>query len=297
MNDEPTIIDTDHEPSMAVALRNEPEPALPATAQVHRVNEVAEALLPAYQKASTLELTEAEKAALTAPFDDKDVEVRPHDGLLYIPHIVISDRLCQVFGPGKWCTVRRREWLEGNRVYAEWVLLIRGVFVGESVGAMDYHPGNPKMNYSDALEGTRGECIRRIAGKELGCGSQVWRPSYCREWSAKNACQVRGKWERRLTDYTPSKVETTPRDEQPIKAAPKAKEGAKTTPIEPDKLRKRFIEVLGDQKGKFVDLAIKAGWLLPTEGIEDLDEKYLPRDKAALDKLMEDLKNIDVPTP
>lgn len=267
-----------------------PEPPPPSTAVQNRIGEVSEALIPAYQKASTLELTDSEVAALTADFPDCDVEIKPHDGLLYIPHIAISDRLCEVFRPGKWCMVRRREWLEGNRIYAEWVLLIRGCLIGESVGAMDYHPNNPKMNYSDALEGTRGECIRRIAAKELKCGSQVWRPAYCRQWMAKNAAQVHGKWQRRLTDYTAPTPPAPLRDTQPVKAAPSATQPAKKAAPDPAKVRARFIELIEPHKAKFVDLAIKAGWLLETEGLADLNDKYLPKDKAAFDKLMYDIE-------
>lgn len=279
-----------------------PEPIMlpPSSAVQNRIGEVSEALTPAYQKASTLELTDSEVTALTADFPDCDVEIRPHDGLLYIPHIAISDRLCEVFRPGKWCMVRRREWLEGNRIYAEWVLLIRGCLIGESVGAMDYHPNNAKMNYSDALEGTRGECIRRIAAKELSCGSQVWRPAYCRAWVAKNACRVQGKWERRLTDYTAPAEQATLREVQPAKVAPSATQrGKKTDVAAPDpavKLRARFMEIIEPHKAQFVDLAIKAGWLLETERLSDLDDKYIPKDKAALDKLISSLQT-DVPTP
>src|SRR5437899_3215444 len=73
-----------------------PKPSGTATAQELRVVQVSEALLPAYQKASTLELTDAEIEALMAPFPDSAVEIRPHDGLIYLPHINISDRLNQV---------------------------------------------------------------------------------------------------------------------------------------------------------------------------------------------------------
>lgn len=286
-----TTNDTIEEPNLALAR---PEPPEPAPGINNRTNEVNQALLPAYQKASALELTEAEGKALMEPFQDHEVEIRPHDGLLYIPHIAISDRLCQIFGPGKWCMVKRREWIEGNRIYGEWVLLIRGCFVGESIGCMDYHPGNAKMNYSDALEGTRGECIRRIAGKELGCGAQVWRPAYTRQWQAKYAVNVKGRWERRLVDYTAPREATPPEGGAPAQNVSKANPEPAKPPVK--NLRKRFMEVIEPHKVQFVDLAIKAGWLLPTEGLADLPDRYIPKDKATLDKLMKDLTELP-PTP
>lgn len=166
----------------------------PVTAAQLRVEQVGELLAHAYEKASTLDMTDKEVDELTAPFPDDIVEIRPHDGLIYIPHIHISARLHKVFRPGKVAMVKRQISVRDNRIYGEWVMLIRGCFVGESIGAMDYHPNNPKMNYADAAEGTRGECIRRIAGKELSCGNQVWNPEYSRQWVTKYAEQRNGKW-------------------------------------------------------------------------------------------------------
>src|ERR1700731_4277206 len=91
------------------------EPARP-TARDMRVMEISSALAPAYAKAGTLELTAEETAALTAPFPDSVVEKRPHDGLYYIPHILISDRLTKVFRPGRWTMLRRWENIEHNNI-------------------------------------------------------------------------------------------------------------------------------------------------------------------------------------
>jgi hypothetical protein len=180
-------------------------------AGVNRVVEINEALLPAYQKAGTLVLTDAEREKLIAPFPDSLVAQRPHDKLLYIPHIAISDRLCQVFGPGQWSLLRRREWVEGNQIFAEWVLIVKGIFIGESIGAMTYHPSNLNMNYSDALEGTRGECLRRIAAKVLGCGSQVWYPDYAAKWANANKAATTSfrddKWHNPTNGESPPEIE------------------------------------------------------------------------------------------
>ncbi len=155
-------------------------PRLP-TAKEKRVEEVNGGLVDAYKKAGTLILTDQERVDLTAQFEDALVEKRPHDGLWYIPHIHISDRLTRVFGPGQWTVIRRWESIEGNIIYAEWVMVVRGVYIGESVGAAEYHPANKRQNFSDALESTRGEAIRRVAAKYLSCGSQVWSPTFKRE--------------------------------------------------------------------------------------------------------------------
>lgn len=161
----------------------------PKTAQQMRVVEVSEALIPIYQRASMLELTDEEVAAITAPFPDETVEVRPNDGLIYIPHIFISDRFNQVFKPGRWSLLRRREWYDEAEevMYGEYVLAIRGCYVGESVGGHPFPRSNKKLNYSDVLESTAAEALRRIGGKRLSCGSQVWNPEYARQWVARYA--------------------------------------------------------------------------------------------------------------
>jgi hypothetical protein len=184
------------------------------TAAQARVQEVTDALAPAYARASTLELTDAEIEALTAPFPDSAVEIRPHDGLSYIPHIHISNRLNAVIKPGRWAIVCRRHWMADNVMYGEYVLLVRGCYVGEAVGGHPYVPSNPKTNYSDALESTRAEALRRICGKSLGVGAQVWDPEYSRNWQSTYAHQQNGKWYKHL------KPSNLPQESSPSPASP-----------------------------------------------------------------------------
>ncbi len=171
--------DADVEPA-AIAATADRQAVPVLTAAQARVEEVNAALAAAYEQASTLDLTEAEAARLMERFPDDAVEIRPHDGLLYLPHILIRRRLNEVFTPGKWSLIRRREWTQGNTIYGEYVLVIRGAFIGETIGGHEYVPTNPKVNYSDALESTAAEALRRIAAKLLSCGDQVWDPGYCR---------------------------------------------------------------------------------------------------------------------
>lgn len=176
------------------AAEAKPPTATPATPQQMRVMEVSQALEPAYARASTLELTDGEIEQLMAPFPDAIVDIRPHDGLIYISHIHISNRLNKIFKPGKWSLICRRHWLEGTTMYGEYVLLIRGCFVGESIGGHPYVASNPKTNYSDALEATAGEALRRICGKRLSCGSQVWEGDYAKNWVSTFAHKKGTSW-------------------------------------------------------------------------------------------------------
>jgi hypothetical protein len=211
------IVNDDSNPELMPARRTEQslkvaDKPTASTSQQLRIMEVSQALEPAYQKASTLELTDEEIAALTAPFPDEAIEIRPHDGLIYLPHINISDRLNKVFKPGKWALICRRHWVQEGTMYGEYVMLVRGCFIGESVGGHPYYqPNNPKTNYSDTLESTAAEALRRIAGKRLSCGSQVWHPDYARDWVAKHAFQQGGRWMRRPIEVLQRKAQEADR--------------------------------------------------------------------------------------
>ncbi len=267
------------EPPHAVTVQDLTKQALATiTPQQARVGEVSEALMGAYGRASTLELTEGEIEGLLAPFEDSQVEIRPHDGLIYIPHIHISNRLNRVFKPGKWSLVCRRHWLEGGTLYGEYVLLVKGCFVGESVGGHQYQPNNPKTNYSDSLESTAAEALRRICGKRLGCGSQVWEPEYARDWVERYGVLDRGKWSKRPAlppapvppPQPVQTVKTPPRPYvAPAKAAPKAK------PVTLDAFQERCKAKLVAKAQSdpavapyWQRYAVAKGWILENEPIE-----------------------------
>ncbi len=160
-----------------------------------RIDSVARMLDAAYQRASLLELTDEESSRLTADFGDDDVRAgaKGNQDLLYIEAASIRRRLLTVFGPGRWVPVCRRIWTEeyatqkgkAIRVYTDVVLLIRGCYVGEAIGAGSYFPNNPSQDYSDASEAGQSEALRRICGKTLGVGLQVWNKMFCESWKAR----------------------------------------------------------------------------------------------------------------
>jgi hypothetical protein len=235
-----------------------------------RVDEVSQSLMLAYERASTLVLTDEEAEQLMGLFPDEQIEIRPHDGLIYLPHIAISRRLSEVFKPAAWSMIQRRAWIEGNRVYAEYVMVIRGCFVGEAVGAHDFQPTNPKMNYSDSLESARAEALRRIAGKSLSCGDQVWQPAYSRRWVADHADK------RRVEVDGKSKVQWVRLDETfghaPKRPAPAKENGHRETTTtgvdaEAEKHRRDWTDyVSGD----------------PPPLLEDVNSKAIPEIKAII---------------
>lgn len=264
----------------------------PLTPQQARAVEVTEALLPAYQRASTLEMTDAEIEAIMAPFPDSAVEIRPHDGLIYIPHIHISDRLNRVFKPGKWALVQRRHWLEGATMYGEYVLLIRGCYVGESIGGHPYQPNNPKVNYSDTLESTAAEALRRIAGKRLSCGSQVWNPDYARTWVDTYAKRgIDGKWFKKSTKTAPTSKSSPPSPVQAPAAPPKP---AAKPPETAEEKKTRWLGLCvqaGGGKPDFArELFIEMGWIMDNEQIEAISDTHIPKTRADAAKILDEIK-------
>lgn len=170
------------------------------TADQQRTDTVAKILETAYAKASTLQLTKEESQQLLAPFPDEAVYrgAGGKDDLLYVTHSYIEERLNTVLGIGQWCFVPRQSKLDtntgkkdykGNQIHSvlvDGVMLVRGAFVGEDWASMDYIPANKSQSYDDAFSGAQSNAIRRIAGKRLGVGAQVWKKDYCEAWKARH---------------------------------------------------------------------------------------------------------------
>ncbi len=162
------------------------------TAAQAKVEAVASLTMAAYQKASQLVLTPEEIEKLSAEFPDEAFSTGAggKENLIYIGHAHLRDRLNQVFKPGQWAIVPRSRWQSefktqkgdvGIKIYVEAMLLIRGCFVAEAVGDMDYFPHNVATNYGDAVEGAKSACLRRCC-KELGIGLQAWKKEWCDGW-------------------------------------------------------------------------------------------------------------------
>lgn len=157
-----------------------------------KANAIASATMSAYAKASELQLTPEENKALAAEFPDDAFRAGAggDDRLIYIEHAFLRDRLNDVLGRGAWALVTRSKWTEeyktskgapAVRVYAEVMLMVRGCFVAEAVGEMEYYPHNAKTTYADAIEGSKTAAFRRCA-KDFGIGLQAWKKGWTEGW-------------------------------------------------------------------------------------------------------------------
>lgn len=191
-----------HEPAMPVGRPIEQEAQRTSSAQA-RVDAVADLIKTAMARAGTLQLTPEESKALLADFHDSDFQpgAAGKENLLYIEHAALRDRFNSVLGLGQWAIIVRETWNEdfttkgsrdkpqpGVRVYCRVMMLVRGCYVGEAVGDMDYYPGNAAQNYGDAFEGAKTAAFRRCA-KEFGVGLQAWRKGFGDGWRDRKYAQ------------------------------------------------------------------------------------------------------------
>lgn len=298
MNEQPPI-DADVMPpeAQAVIVRDPKTPPPQAvTAAQSRIEAVADLTKTALALAGTLKLTPEETASLTADFADEDF--RPGAGgkenLIYIEHAALRDRLNKVLGLGQWAIIVRETWnedfktkayagkpaMDGVRVYARAMLLVRGAYVGEAVGDMDYYPHNASQNYGDAFEGAKTAAFRRCA-KEFGVGLQAWRKDWCEGW-----------WQRKnggaRKPYNAPERQPSSRPAQASRTAPAKAEAAKPPQALAGELEQKWKTYVIGQIKKFhmehfaYALAMESGWLIPgVDKLEDISPQKFPQTKEA----------------
>lgn len=306
------------DPAAALAAITEKPPVTAAQA---KVDAVASLTMSAYSKASELHLTPEETVALQAEFPDDAFQpgAAGKEHLIYIEHAHLRDRFNSVFGMGQWAIVPRNRWaedfktgkgVEGSRVYVEAMLLVRGCFVGEAVGAMEYYPSNNSQNYGDAVEGAKTAALRRCA-KELGVGLQAWKKEFCEGWWKRRNARPKGAIPRQqnnlgvsgsaeATRNTRSRTgasegETGGRTPSPT-AGQSTKPAGPTDTVKPSKQaeyatkesRMRFLNQLNASPGQegaamVMGFCVEAGILLPFEQLVDMPLEYVPVTKKQMD--------------
>jgi hypothetical protein len=262
-----------------------------------KIDAVASLTMSAYAKASELRLTKEETDALQAEFADDAFQpgAAGKEHLIYIEHAHLRDRFNAVFGMGQWAIVPRNRWAEdfeyenrngtvkGSRVYVEAMLLVRGCFVGEAVGAMEYYPSNNSQNYGDAVEGAKTAALRRCA-KELGVGLQAWKKEFCEGWWERRRKNGKGSNTRQQNNSGASGRTTMPtKAKSATESAPTTgtAKPAKQAVYATKESRMRFLNFLNAAPGQdgetmFKQFCIAAGMILDTEEPSDLPLQYVP---------------------
>ncbi len=264
MNEVTSLVTTEEPPESGHIIK------APITSAQAKIDAVANLTFKAYERASTLQPTSEEVAALQADFPDEAFQpgAAGKEHLIYIEHAHLRDRLNQVFNPGQWAIVPRNRWAEdfstgkgteASRVYVEAMLCIRGCFVSEAVGDMVYYKNNDSQNYGDAVEGAKTAALRRCA-KELGIGLQAWKKSWTQGW-----------WDRRN-----GKSRTAPKSSQ----APERPQTSVKPQNATEKTRAWFLTEL---RKRFDDETLKRFFQLAT--LEDIPLESVPTTKPRLEEI------------
>jgi len=178
----------------------------------------------------TLELTDEQEKTLDARLDPLCIEVRPHDGVPYVPWMEYHLRLKKAFGR-KWGLIPHgMPKFHGQFIYWGHYLVIDGTLAGYAIGEQRYIPSNKQMSYGDACEGAKSNALMRLC-KGIGIYLEMWKPSYLKEWQTKYAeIGEDGKWRKKdaptvddddlgpdPTKYMKGKKEKTQKEEPPPK--------------------------------------------------------------------------------
>lgn len=290
------------EPSNAVAVRDPntpaPEPKAMTPAQA-KIDAVAAITMKAYDRASMLNLTDQEIQALQAEFPDDAFlpGAAGKENLLYLQHACLRDRLNQVFRPGQWSIIPRNRWaepfktqkgIEASRVYVEAMLIVRGCFVAEAVGEMEYYPNNAIQNYGDAVEGAKTAALRRCC-KEFGIGLQAWRKDWCDGWwKRKNAPKAPVFKSPPAQTPSPSNASHVPTPQNAPQVKSERLQANPVTAATPEQKAKMIatIESEGpDAVQRALRYFIEAGALLPNEILQDLPIHWIPYTQAQFREL------------
>lgn len=301
---ETTALSTVTNPSPALSQNNKDAP--PITAAQAKVEAIADLTHSAYQRAATLKLTPEETAVLQEDFPDEAFKpgAAGKENLIYLEHAFLRDRFSKVFGMGQWAIITRRTWserfelpptpnrrevVEVVKVYVEAMLVVRGCFVGEAIGDMDYYPKNMSQNYGDAVEGAKTAAFRRCA-KEFGVGLQAWKKDWCQGW-----------WDRKMApgrrvhppQNAPGRAADSPPPSgspPPVKVAPAASQGANPV-VEPaikevkhatDETRKWFCDRVKECREQATQFCIDLTWLMPNESLESIPLRFVPNTRPKL---------------
>jgi hypothetical protein len=156
------------------------------------VRNADEQQLATYAGASMLKVTTEEQAELMAPFPDEAFEIKPQ-GFVYLPHMLIRQKLNRVLGIGNWSLIPKNisEEINGDKVkvFFTGALYIRGCFVSIDTGEGTYFKNNFEQSYASATSAAKSDCMVRTA-KDIGVAWQMWDPSFMRTWQKKHGVRV-----------------------------------------------------------------------------------------------------------
>jgi hypothetical protein len=142
-----------------------------------------------YRGASELGIDSTAAGILTAPVDEKDLEILP-TGEVYASQVRYRKTLNAAVGVGNWALVPLcKPVLKDENICQEWALYIHGKFAGRAWGENGYTGQNDRQSEFTALEGAKSDALKRCC-KDLGIASECWDRRYTEDWKRKHAVAV-----------------------------------------------------------------------------------------------------------
>lgn len=135
---------------------------------------------------SKLQFSEGEIKILYEPFDADDLDILPHNGVVYAPWIAYMKRMRAAF-KGSWMLVPHGlPRIENNKMIWPYYLFVKGHLLTYSIGECNYVPSNKEMSYGDSAEGAKSNALMRCC-KAIGVGVETWDRKFLDSWKNKNA--------------------------------------------------------------------------------------------------------------
>lgn len=262
-----------------VVLDDQKKAIVPKT----REETVNEKMLSLLATAGTIKITPKQKKILYEKVNPKDVEIKP-TGQIYLPWGWYQTKLREVFGFEWELFPGGKANMVGRLVIREWWLIIQGKPYGNAFGECDYIANNPVMTYGDAIEGTKSNATTRLC-KGLGMASELWNPTWVKNWIAEYAETYidKGKIRWRKKDTTKKKTKT-PKAPAKVSVKKDKKQGTKPAKSSPSK-NKEVLPSLPEtitfeqKKGNILNLRVDT--YLTKEEIEFYINKGTTLDKVA----------------
>ena len=165
-----------------------------------------------------VKLTKKQEDILFADVPEEQIEIR-EDGIVYLPHIFYSGRLRKAFGwEFAFIPDGKPQYLDDRKLFI-WGFhaIVKGSYLAYAVGQQKWQPGD-FMEYPDAMEGAKSNALMRLC-KDLGIGTDLWKPEFVKAWQDKWAYQGKNKkgktaWFKRKTAKINGETEITEKSDE-----------------------------------------------------------------------------------
>ena len=166
-------------PTPSAGSSGTPDPATSPLAQMHRLIE----------RAGEEPFPDDIIRTLAEPIDAGLIDIKSN-GSIFVSHPHYRDRLDRAFGVGGWALVPlAAPKRDGERVMWWGFLKARGRYIDSAMGGCSFVPSNMEMNYDDAIEGAKSDCLARCC-KSLPMFRECWDKEYADAWKAQHAYEV-----------------------------------------------------------------------------------------------------------